>query len=184
MKSTHKLIIAALTVFLAAPVSGAQTTPWQISRQPALSAHTTSEAKPTYQFFSILDGTPKAFEVHHDTQVGTGKPVDVVMFAIELQVMNSDGNFEPEGLIIDNFFTAKAVQPGSAPNPRDAHDCALWNFLVLRAIDNRNAALLTWPYVEFTVAEGARTIQTNEDGSVYWSDDVECWGSSDRFSPF
>ena len=39
----------------------------------------------------------------------------------------------------------------------------------------------TWPYVEFLTAEGARTIQTNEDGTVYWSDDIHCWGSRTGF---
>jgi hypothetical protein len=42
----------------------------------------------------------------------------------------------------------------------------------------------TWPDVEFTVAKGARVIQSNEDGQVWWSDDVECWASRDRFKPF
>jgi hypothetical protein len=46
------------------------------------------------------------------------------------------------------------------------------------------AELATWSYVEFTVAQGARMLQTNEDGLVFWSDDVECWGSRDRFPPF
>ena len=43
---------------------------------------------------------------------------------------------------------------------------------------------LVWPYVEFTAAQGARVVQTNEHGAVWWSDDIECWGSQDRFPPF
>ena len=68
---------------------------------------------PPMTIFSILDGTPRLLELHHDTEVGTNKPIDVYMFAIELQVMNSDGNLEPEGLIIDNFYTAKAIHPNN-----------------------------------------------------------------------
>ena len=52
------------------------------------------------------------------------------------------------------------------------------------AMASRDPKSKTWPYVEFLTAQGARTIQTNEDGTVYWSDDIECWGSSDRFPPF
>jgi hypothetical protein len=138
---------------------------------------------PEYVYFSILDGTPRLLELHHDTEVGTNKAVDVYMFAIELQVMNSDGNLEPEGLIIDNFYTAKAVHPNTAPNPHNARDCKIWNGLVLNEINQRKGGR-TWPYVEFTVAKGARVIQTNEDGQVLWSDDIECWASRDRFKPF
>jgi hypothetical protein len=106
------------------------------------------------------------------------------MFPIELQVLNSDGNLEPEGLIIDNFYTAKAVNPATAPNPYNARDCKTWNTLVLNEIRTRNSKSPTWSYIEFTVAQGARVIQTNEDGQVFWSDDIECWGSRDRFPPF
>ncbi len=49
---------------------------------------------------------------------------------------------------------------------------------------NRNPKLGTWPYIELVTAVGARVIQTNEDGQVFWSDDIQCWGSSDRFPPF
>jgi hypothetical protein len=76
------------------------------------------------------------------------------------------------------------VQPLKAPNPHDARDCAIWNTLVLDEIKNRSVNSPTWSYVEFTVAQGARILQTNEDGAVYWSDDIECWGSRDRFPPF
>ena len=156
-------------------------------RRPAAVADTTRAAEPkqpNYQYFSILDGTPMGLWLHHDTEVGTGRPVDVYQYAIELQVLNSDGNFEPEGLIIDNFYTARAVNPQKAPNPNNARDCKIWNALVTNEIKNQNPKGPTWSYVEFTVALGARVIQTNEDGQVFWSDDIECWGSRDRFPPF
>jgi hypothetical protein len=153
--------------------------------RPAATAQTPASPKqPTYEYFSILDGTPQGLELHHDTEVGTGTPIDVYMFPIELQVLNSDGNFEPEGLIIDNFYTAKAVNPLTAPNPHNARDCKIWNSLVLNEMKGRDQNSPTWSYVEFTVALGARVIQTNEDGAVWWSDDIECWGSRDRFPPF
>lgn len=141
------------------------------------------QPQPKYDFFSIMDGGPKGLELHHDTEVGSNKPIDVYVFPIELQVMNSDGNIEPEGLIIDHFYTAKAVHPDTAPNPHNARDCKIWNDVVVNEINNRKGGR-TWPYVEFTVAKGARVIQTNEDGQVWWSDDIECWGSQDRFRPF
>ena len=140
--------------------------------------------QPNYEFFSILDGMPMLLELHHDTEVGTGRPVDVYMFVIELQVMNSDGNFEPVGLQIHNYYTAKPVNPDTAPNPHNARDCSIWNALVLKEMASRKANDPTWPYIEFTVAQGARVIQTNEDGQAWWSDDIECWASRDRFPPF
>src|SRR6266571_1282010 len=127
--------------------------------------------QPNYEFFSILDGMPMLLELHHDTEVGTGRPVDVYMFVIEMQVMNSDGNFEPVGLQIHNYYTAKPMDPKNAINPRNARDCKYWNLLVTRAMQARKLTSKTWPYVEFTAAQGARVVQTNEDGAVWWSDD-------------
>jgi len=151
---------------------------------PASSTETAPQKQPTYEYFSILDGMPMLLELHHDTEVGTNKPVDLYQFVIELQVMNSDGNLEPEGLQIFNYYTAKPVNPNTAPNPHNARDCKTWNGLVNSEMKNRNPNSPVWSYVEFTVAQGARTLQTNEDGQVWWSDDVECWGSRDRFPPF
>ena len=99
-------------------------------------------------------------------------------------VLNSDGNFEPEGLQIFNFYTANSVDPNTAPNSHNARDCKIWNALVSKEMAIRPPNAPTWSYIEFTVAQGARMIQTNEDGYVWWSDDIECWGSRDRFPPF
>lgn len=176
-----------LLVALSASSVFGQANPIRHERRPAPAAASAAplpQAAPEYVYFTILDGTPKGMWLHHDTEAGTGKPIDVYQFAIELQVLNSDGNFEPEGLIIDNFYTAQAVEPTRALNPHNARDCKIWNQYVLSEIATRNPASLTWPYVEFTTALGARTVQTNEDGQVYWSDDIECWGSQDRFPPF
>lgn len=156
-------------------------------RRPAAKAEAVStepQKQPAYEYFSILNGMPILLELHHDTEVGTNKPVDVYQFVIELQVMNSDGDLEPEGLQIFNFYTANAVDPNTAPNPNNARDCKTWNGLVTSEMKNRNPQSPTWSYVEFTVAQGARVLQTNEDGQVWWSDDIECWGSRDRFPPF
>jgi hypothetical protein len=190
MKAGRSVLIGLLALLAASLVfAQEQEKEKQIrhERRPAATAEATStptQTQPTYQYFSILDGTPMALELHHDTEVGTGKPIDVYMYAIELQVLNSDGDLEPEGLIIENFYTAKPVDPLTAPNPHNARDCKIWNALVLNEIANRNPKSPTWSYVEFTVAQGARVLQTNEDGRVWWSDDVECWGSKDRFPPF
>jgi len=187
MKQKGRLLFVSLAFLLAASPVWAQTKQIRHERRPAANADANSTApqvQPDYVYFSILDGTPMGLQLHHDTEVGTGKPIDVYVFPIELQVMNSDGNLEPVGLIIDNFYTAKAVNPATAPNPNNARDCKAWNSLVLSEIKNRDPKAPTWSYIEFTVAHGARVIQTNEDGQVWWSDDVECWGSRDRFPPF
>jgi hypothetical protein len=184
-RKTVQLLLMAWVALLASSVF-VQAKQFRHERRPAASTEASSPSQspqPEYLYFSILDGTPQGLTLHHDTEVGTNKPIDVYMFPIELQVLNSDGNLEPEGLIIDNFYTAKAVHPKTAPNPHNARDCKIWNNLVLNEIKNRKGGP-TWPYVEFTVAKGARVIQTNEDGNVWWSDDVECWGSKDRFKPF
>jgi hypothetical protein len=183
-----KRVILLVLAGLLATSALAQEKQIRRERRPAASLDSASQnapqTQPNYDYFSILDGMPMLLELHHDTEVGTNKPVDVYMFVIELQIMNSDGNLEPEGLQIHNYYTAKAVNPNTAPNPHNASDCKTWNMLVLNEMKARNPKAPTWSYVEFTVAQGARVIQTNEDGKVFWSDDIECWGSRDRFPPF
>jgi hypothetical protein len=167
----------------------AQSKPMKSTRRPAAqpdasAANGAPPRQPNYVYFAILDGLPIALFLHHDTEVGTGKPVDVYEFVIEMQVLNSDGNLEPVGLQIHNFYTAEPQNPNTAPNPHNARDCKFWNNIINTAINNRSSKAKVWPYVEFTTALGARTLQTNEHGQVFWSDDVECWGSMDRFPPF
>lgn len=183
-KSKFVALLVALTV---ASLVTAQDVQTRQQRRPAADAKATpadSRKQPNYEYFSILDGTPILLDLHHDTQVGTNDPIDVYDYVIELQVLNSDGDLEPVGLQIHNFYTARPVHPLQTLNPHNARDCATWNTLVMNEIKKRNQNSPTWSYVEFTVAQGARMVQTNEDGAVWWSDDVECWGSRDRFSPF
>ena len=163
-----------------------QSKPPQETRRPAANATASpaTASAPSGEFFSILDGMPMLLELRHDTEVGTNKPIDVYMFVIEMQVMNSDGNFEPVGLQIHNYYTAHAQNWNNDVNHYTAHDCKVWNSVVTKAMRTRKPGSPTWPYIEFTVAEGARIIQTNEDGAVFWNDDIQCWGSSDRFPPF
>jgi hypothetical protein len=178
--------VGLLTIFSVSTLF-AEEKPVRHERRPAASPESATpveQKQPNYIYFSILNGGPKGLTLHHDTEVGSNKPIDVYLYPIEMQVVNSDGNAEPEGLIIDNFYTAHAQDPQTAPNPNNARDCKIWNALVLNEIKNRNPKSPTWSYVEFVVAEGARTIDTNEDGKVFWSDDIECWGSRDRFAPF
>jgi hypothetical protein len=106
------------------------------------------------------------------------------MFVIELQVMNSDGDLEPEGLQIHNYFTKWPQDRRNDINRHNARDCKIWSGLQTRAMRNRNPKIKTWPYVELVTSTDARVLQTNEDGAVWYSDDIECWGASDRFSPF
>jgi hypothetical protein len=137
---------------------------------------------PAGKYFSILDGTPKYFQLRHDTRKGTNEPIDVYVMVIEVQVMNSDGNPEPEGLQIWNYFTAKP-QDRKTKN-HDARDCKIWYRTVLASAPEYDGNTKVWPYLEFITKKDARTVQTNEDGAVLFSDDVECWKSGDRFPPF
>jgi hypothetical protein len=115
-------VLVALLLMVAGSPAFAQASQIRHERRPAALPQgplPLAQPGPEYVYFSILDGTPRLLELHHDTEVGTNKPVDVYLFAIELQVMNSDGNLEPEGLIIDNFYTTQAVHPNTAPNPHN-----------------------------------------------------------------
>jgi hypothetical protein len=181
IRSVLEIFLGALTV---SSLFGQAKQVQQIRRPPALPEVQQSQKKEWDGSVFVLNGMPMLMELHHDTEVGTGRPVDVDVFVIEMQIMNSDGNLEPVGLQIHNFFTAKAQDPKNAFNPHNARDCRAWNSLVLRAMAHRDPKSKTWPYVELVTNTNARVIQTNEDGQVWWSDDVECWGSSDRFSPF
>jgi len=180
-------LLIMVGMLVASPVFG-QTKQIQTQRRPAANAPASDVAPYKAQDGSgasyILDGLPMLLALHHDTEVGTNKPVDVYMFVIEMQIMNSDGNLEPVGLQIHNYYTRFVQDPRNAFSPYDARDCRIWFYLQNRAMKNRNPKLGTWPYIELVTAVGARVIQTNEDGQVWWSDDILCWGSSDRFPPF
>jgi hypothetical protein len=147
------------------------------------SAVSDTQKQPTYQYFSMLDGVPKIFELHHDTEARTGKRIDVYLLVIEKQTMNSDGKREPIGLQFGNYYTAEAMDPATAWNPANAADCKTWVGLALAGLEHHESGQ-PWPYIQFATAKGARTIETNEDGAVFWSDDIECWGALDRFAPF
>jgi|GraSoi2013_100cm_1033763.scaffolds.fasta_scaffold121265_2 hypothetical protein len=187
-KITRLGVLFIVGILVASPVFGQGKQPQVVRRPPAVAVAGTETAQPKTPDGSgasyILDGLPMLLALHHDTEVGTNKPVDVYMLVIEMQVMNSDGNFEPVGLQIHNYYTRFVQDPRNAFNPYDARDCRTWFYLQNRAMKNRNPKLGTWPYIELVTAVGARVIQTNEDGQVFWSDDIQCWGSSDRFPPF
>ena len=174
-------------MLVASPIFG-QTKQIQTQRRPAANAPASDVAPYKAQDGSgasyILDGLPMLLTLHHDTEVGTNKPVDVYMFVIEMQIMNSDGNLEPVGLQIHNYYTRWPQDLRTVFNPHNARDCKIWNGLQTRAMKNRNPKIKTWPYVELVTSVDARVLQTNEDGAVWYSDDIECWGSTDRFSPF
>ena len=188
MSKTSRLgLLVMVGILVVSPVFG-QTKQMQTQRRPAANAPASDVAPYKAQDGSgasyILDGRPVLLTLHHDTEVGTNNLVDVWQFVIELQVMNSDGNLEPEGLQISNLYTRYPRDRKNDINPHNAYDCKLWAGLQTTAMQKRNPKLKTWPYVEFVTAVGARVVQTNEDGAVWYSDDIECWGSSDRFPPF
>ena len=185
MKRTAKWILIGLVGTLAVSAL-AQVKPVRKERRPAATKEASSalQTPPDYEFFSILNGLPTLLTLHHDTEVGTNRPIDVYVFVIEMQMMNSDGNLEPEGLQIFNYYTAKPQDVNRDLNPLNSRDCKLWNAIVLGELRNRDPKSKTWPYIQFMTAQGARVIQTNEDGPVWFSDDIQCWGSRDRFPPF
>src|SRR6202166_4551697 len=90
------------------PIFG-QTKQVQQQRRPAANAPASDVAPYKAQDGSgasyILDGLPLLLELHHDTEVGTNKPVDVYMFVIEMQIINSDGNLAQIAHQIHNFYT-------------------------------------------------------------------------------
>ena len=192
MRVNRSVLAAAATLLTAtsvfsqdAPNTTASGLAFQ-ERHPDATETATSEMQqqPAYRYFSMLDGVPMVFELHHDTEARTGKPIDVYLLVIEKQTMNSDGMREPIGLQFGNYFTARAMDPATAWNPANAADCKTWVGLTLAALEKHEPGQPTWPYLQFVAAKGARTIETNEDGAVFWSDDIQCWGALDRFAPF
>ncbi|MCU1295814.1 MAG: hypothetical protein JWO91_92 [Acidobacteriaceae bacterium] len=187
MKKRLWLLLLLVVEVLAVSSVFAQSRQIQIQRRPPASPDATQKPQTKNSAdgsYFVLDGMPMLLELHHDTEAGTNKPIDVYMFVIEMQIMNSDGNLEPVGLQIHNYYTAWPLDRNNDVYPHAAHDCKLWNRIVTKALAAHDPKSKTWPYLEFLVANGARMIQTNEDGQVWWSDDVQCWGSSDRFPPF
>ena len=188
MRKRFQAVLILLVGLLVSSSAFAQVHNLKRERRPPLSAAATPQTipppAPIGEFWSILNGLPIRLAVHHDTEVGTGRPLDVYQLVIEMQIMNSDGNLEPVGLQLFNFYTAEAQDPLNAINPHNARDCKIWADLTIGALRNHKKTASAWPYLQFRTAEGARLVQTNEDGPVFWSDDVECWGTRDRFPPF
>jgi|SRR5580658_1688509 hypothetical protein len=186
-KSRQLGLLVMVGMLVAATVLG-QGKQMQIRRQPLADAPASEQAAPSVfretPARDVLNGVPIQLEVHHDTEVRTHKPVDVYALTIERQTMNSDGDWEPIGLQVISFYTRYAQDPLSDANPHNGHDCKVWFRLQTSAIENRDPKSGTWPYIEFVKRVDARIIRTREDGAVYWSDDIECWGSLDRFPPF
>ena len=179
----------AMLGMLSATLVFAQGKQLQTQRSPAANAEATTDKAPADpqsggEPYHILNGLPTLLRLHHDTEVGTNNPVDVYALVIEMQVMNSDGQREPIGLQIFNFYTKFPQDPKHVANPNNAKDCKTWFGMQTEAMKVRDPKSKTWPYLEFAALAHARVIQTNEDGSVWWSDDIECWGSLDRFPPF
>jgi len=187
MSNSVKLALILMVAAFLAPLSFAQAASSKELRRPAAHAATGSAAKSQDDWDGsvfVLDGMPMLMELHHDTEVGTGKPIDVYMLVIEMQVMNSDGNLEPVGLQFHNYFTAKPLDRKNDFNPHNARDCKLWAQHIQSALQHHDSKSRIWPYIEMLTNSNARVVETNEDGSVWYSDDIQCWGSMDRFSPF
>jgi len=111
MSRAFRSVLVGAAVFGLLSSIFAQTKPAQELRHPAAAAKPSPESapRPSGDYFSILNGLPMLLTLHHDTEVGTNKPIDVYMFVIEMQVMNSDGNLEPEGLQFHEYYTAKPL---------------------------------------------------------------------------
>ncbi len=162
-------LLIMVGMLVALPIFG-QTKQIQTQRRPAANAPASDVAPYKAQDGSgasyILDGLPMLLALHHDTEVGTNKPVDVYMFVIEMQIMNSDGNLEPVGLQIHNYYTRWPQDLRTVFNPHNARDCKIWNGLQTRAMKNRNPKIKTWPYVELVTAVDARAPDERRRGGV------------------
>src|ERR1700674_1693041 len=105
-KVSRRVLLIRLGGWATSPIFG-QTK--QQQRRPAANAPASDVAPYKAQdgrgASYILDGLPMLLALYHDTEVGTNKPVDVYMFVIEMQIMNSDGNLEPVGVQINNYYT-------------------------------------------------------------------------------
>ena len=185
-RSTTSVFAIGMLLVCSVAISQTTTTPLRQKRRPKATAPASSASTPAPngEFSSILNGSPMLLALYRDTEVGTNKPIEVYDFVIEMQVMNSDGNFEPVGLQIHNFYTAKPLDAANDVYLNGALDCEKWYNIISGQQHFHNPKNKIWPYVEFTAAQGARVVQTNEHGAVWWSDDIECWGSQDRFPPF
>ena len=86
-KSSRMGLLFIAGILVASPVFG-QTKQIQTQRRPAANAPASDVAPYKAQDGSgasyILDGLPMLLALHHDTEVGTNKPVDVYMFVIEM----------------------------------------------------------------------------------------------------
>jgi hypothetical protein len=188
MKKGTRLAVAVLIGIFAASLAFAQGSDIKTLRRPPADAQARTQRPNTggQGPWWILDGMPMLYARHHDTEVGTNKPVDVDELVIEMQVMNSDGNLEPIGLQIHNFFTAHPQDAKNDFNTHNGRDCHDWSELMTNALRKKknHPNGRTWPYIEFIVETDARMLQTNEDGAVFYADDIECWGAMDRFPPF
>src|SRR5215469_3855614 len=140
MNRVARAVLLGAVTLLVSSALFAQTKQLQSQRRPPVSAEATppNAPAPSQEYFSILNGMPMLLELHHDTEVGTNKPIDVYLFVIEMQVMNSDGNLEPVGLQIFNFYTAKPQDAKNDINPHNARDCRIWNTAVLKEMQDRN----------------------------------------------
>jgi hypothetical protein len=186
MKQTRRTLSVGFAAVAILTVAGQAQTPRSERRPPAVARPAAAKSQPTDWDGSVfvLDGLPMVLNLHHDTVAGTNEPVDVYDLAIEMQMMNSDHNPEPVGLIIHNFFSAHPLDRKNDINPRNARDCGVWVGRIQKALENHDPKSRTWPYLEFLTNTNARMLQTNEDGQVWYSDDIQCWGALDRFPPF
>lgn len=186
MRAVSRFAVVILLALLSTSPLLGQAKETRATRRPPAVAPDGAQSKPLDDSGAVfvLDGMPMLLELHHDTEVGTNKPIDVYMLVIEMQIMNSDGDLEPVGLQIHNYYTKWPQDRRGDINRHNARDCSKWAHIIGRDLKNHDPKSATWPYIEFQSAVGARVVNTNEDGQVWFSDDVQCWGAMDRFRPF
>src|SRR5260221_13200291 len=88
-------LLFIVAILVASPVFGQGKQPKVLRRPPAVAEAGKDTAKPKTPNGSgasyVLNGLPMYLALHHDTEFGTNKPVDIFMLLIEIQIMNSDG---------------------------------------------------------------------------------------------
>jgi len=140
-----QLAALTLTAVLLSMAAFAQTPP-PSRRRPAKVDEGAPPPAPDTQYYSILTGQPKGLVQHHDHKKGTNKPLIVDVLTLEVQVMNSDGYFEPIGLQILNFYTAKPQDAENDIYPFGAHDCRIWAYKVAEEENLPQPVMGTWSY--------------------------------------
>ncbi len=114
-KITRLGVLFIVGILVASPVFGQGKQPQVVRRPPAVAVAGTETAQPKTPDGSgasyILDGLPMLLALHHDTEVGTNKPVDVYMWDSRFTTITRGSSKIQEMRSI--LMTRVTAEPGS-----------------------------------------------------------------------